>query len=790
MRRALLGTTALVAAGMLHGNPAAGERFVEAVGAAGAVPPLGIVGADAIREAFEGDLRQLQDLLQSKIKNALELAGEEEWWPYVHGLFPEFVVVEHKDGRLMRYGYSVDGTEVALTTPVEVVKTFVPAAGEAAREAVDGDPFLEASSTSKGRWRIRVIRGGPSLNGNYYPEGVLREAAGMFEGVRVFAKSDAEHLAGSGKDVRNLVGALKNAAFVEASGGGRGEIHADLVLIEPDGSIGTKIREAWDRGLTGLFGFSIDARAKAQPKTVGGKRFREAVQFLSVASVDLIVEPGAGGGIIQLLEAAKGAVMDRTQIISILEAGGHLRGRDVESLTDEQLVALMREAAAPRQPDPAPAPAPSTTPVVTLDDLRMVEARGTMRDRISRSKLPAVAQARLVARFNALERFTEAEVEDAIREEIDYVATFSPSGVVTGLGQRVQIVESQFEKVEDMLDAFFDREHRHHRQAQSFKECYVVMTGDHRVTGHLRHASEARMREALGTSSFDAVLGDGITRRLLRDYRTPNSYDVWRQLADAVPVADFRTQERTRFGGYGDLPAVAQAGNYDPLTSPTDDVATYAVTKRGGTEKVTLEMIKNDDVGAIRRIPINLSRAAKRTLSKFVLDFLRTNPTISDGVALFHASRGNLGTAALDKASYAAGRLAMLKRTEMDSNDRLGLPARNLWLPSDLEETGVDLFRRNTENDETFIQSTKPNVIPVWYWTDVNNWYLTADKMDVPTVEIGFLDGNEEPELFVQDAPNVGSMFSNDQLTWKIRHIYGGNVVDDRGFYGAVVADP
>ncbi|MBV5350479.1 hypothetical protein JZU71_04980, partial [bacterium] len=78
-------------------------------------------------------------------------------------------------------------------------------------------------------------------------------------------------------------------------------------------------------------------------------------------------------------------------------------------------------------------------------------------------------------------------------------------------------------------------------------------------------------------------------------------------------------------------------------------------------------------------------------------------------------------------------------------------------------------------------------VIPVKHWSDVNNWYLIADPADIPTIEIGFMDGKEAPELFVQDMPNVGSMFSNDQLTYKIRHIYGGAVMDYRGFYGAIV---
>ena len=135
-----------------------------------------------------------------------------------------------------------------------------------------------------------------------------------------------------------------------------------------------------------------------------------------------------------------------------------------------------------------------------------------------------------------------------------------------------------------------------------------------------------------------------------------------------------------------------------------------------------------------------------------------------------------------------AGRLAMLQQAELSSADRLGIAAKNLLVPTDLEETAFDLFRKQTNNDTDFVESLQMNVLPVWYWTDANNWYLTADKLDVPLIEVGFLDGNEEPEIFVQDTPNQGSLFSNDQIVYKIRHIYNGAVKDYRGFQGNVVA--
>ena len=764
--------------------------FREALG----VPALGLIGPDAVREAFEGDLSQLQDLLQGAIKRALELSGEEDWWPYIHGLFDDFIVVESKDGRLLKYAYQIDGTSVSLGTPVEVKKTFEPVSGDNPAklvEAADATAFIEAEDKTGGAWRIRVIRSGPSGNGNYYSDAVLREAAPMFEGVRVFVKSDDEHLAGRGKDVRNLIGALGDVAFVEGKMADAGEIRATLRLIEPDGDVAVKLREAWSRGMTRLFGFSIDAAAQAKRGTRAGRPVREAKKFLKVKSVDLIVEPGAGGGVVDLIEAKKETVMDRDEIIALLEARGLLTGKKADRLSDDRLVDMLREAMATDKQ--APSGGDQAAPVTSeemFEAVALVEARRTMRDRVNKSALPDKAKTRLVERFEGAERFTEAEVDRAIKDEAEYLAGFTESGHVRGLGEagRVVVGDGLFEKTGRMLDAFFDRENKDHRHARSFKEAYVAITGDTRVTGLVRDCDRALLRESLGSTSFDDVLGNAITRRMIKDYRATIRYDVWRGLATTVPINDFRTQERTRFGGYGDLPTVAESAAYGALGSPTDEKASYTVAKRGGTEDVTLEMIKNDDVGVIRQIPVKLSRSAKRTLGKFVLDFLADNPKIHDGATLFHAGHHNLGAAALGRTAFAAGRLAMLCQTEPGSGDKIGIPPRYLWVPDDLEETAVDLFRRNTENDKTFVQSQRIDVMPVWYWTDANNWFLSTDPDEIPTIEIGFLDGNEEPELFVQDSPTSGSMFTHDKLTWKIRHIYGGNVLDYRGMYGAIVA--
>ena len=75
--------------------------------------------------------------------------------------------------------------------------------------------------------------------------------------------------------------------------------------------------------------------------------------------------------------------------------------------------------------------------------------------------------------------------------------------------------------------------------------------------------------------------------------------------------------------------------------------------------------------------------------------------------------------------------------------------------------------------------------IVVDYWTTANRYFLVADTNLVPTIEVGFLDGKEEPELFSL-AENTGSAFSADKVVWKIRHVYGAGILDHRGLYSSI----
>lgn len=301
-----------------------------------------------------------------------------------------------------------------------------------------------------------------------------------------------------------------------------------------------------------------------------------------------------------------------------------------------------------------------------------------------------------------------------------------------------------------------------------------------------------RLTESIETSTWAEAFGDSIRRRLVAEY-SMDTYQTWRSIvSDFANSLDFRTNRRVRIGGYDVLPTVGQGAPYQPLTSPGDEEATYSISKKGGTEDWTLEAIANDDLTTLRRIPRKLGRAAALTLFRAIWNTtIAGNATIYDGVALFHDgshSNDNSGTA-LGETGIQSLRTKMIRQKQQgETSGFVGLIPRFLVHPPELQVTAYKLTRSESAVVGSDEDATTPNPyrglepIEVPTLTDTNDWFLIADPATVPTIEVGFYQGRQEPELFVQDQPNVGAVFTADKFTWKIRHIWGLAVLDYRGF--------
>ena len=100
---------------------------------------------------------------------------------------------------------------------------------------------------------------------------------------------------------------------------------------------------------------------------------------------------------------------------------------------------------------------------------------------------------------------------------------------------------------------------------------------------------------------------------------------------------------------------------------------------------------------------------------------------------------------------------------------------------------GSPLTPGGSDNDVNPLHN-QLEVIAVPQFTDTNNWYLLTDPAVLPTIELGFVGGQETPELLLQDAPTDGQVFTNDRISFKVRWEFGGGWLDYRGAYIGEVA--
>lgn len=660
------------------------------------------------------------------------------------------------------------------------------------------------------RVRVRILRQGPARSGRFYPARALDDLHRRMREAPVRCYADhptrLDDVVRPVRSVRDLVG-----YFTEPARDGDG-LYAVLNLLPSAAWAHELIREALrarSRGLPGpLVGLSIDAVARLRPVTLDGRPAHYVEEITALKSVDLVTEPSAGGEIVQ-------------EILESVEAqstGGAAGAAPPPPARDGEPA----PPAAPDRPGGSAAPGPPTSAAPGPEHaIHVLEAQLELERALARQQppLPPLLASHLRSRF-AGQAPTAPEIQEAIAEELvaldllrQQLGLAAPPAASPVCGNGVPkhaltvlcdgptrgraAVQAAMDRLFDLEIGEADRraiDGQRIPEWSGLREAYVQITGDAAVSGRV-DPERSIIREAneVTTSVLAEVVRNSMTKRLVRDYQ--GQPQDWRRFCSIRAIRDFKTQDRIRLFDFSSLSTVAENAAYPNL--PWDDAReTYTPAKRGNLVVVTREMILNDDLDAVRRIPTKLAIAAGITINEFVAGLFTANAgagsTLSDGFPVFDATNhANAGTAALSSAALQAALVAMLKQTSSAAK-RLGLRPRFLLVPPDLLFTALVLVNSTlapgSNNNDVNVLRGALEVIAMPAFTDTNNWYLLTDPAQVETIEIGFVGGQETPELFVQDGPTEGSVFTNDAITYKIRWEFGGGWVDYRGAYGALVA--
>lgn len=351
-------------------------------------------------------------------------------------------------------------------------------------------------------------------------------------------------------------------------------------------------------------------------------------------------------------------------------------------------------------------------------------------------------------------------------------------------------------------DAFFAGARSVERLLEGYRprdEASYPKMRDLLAKGRVRQACDLHddmLREAMVVSDLPILLVGTINLQVDNAYG--NVSQNWRQCFRARSFPNFQVQTIANLidlvvdndtGGHvtrnGIIPIVPEGSGYNEARIASE-YNTAKLATRGVTFTLTRQALINDTQGALQDIPAKLGDAMARTLNWAVASYLETNAALADTVALFHATHGNLetGNTALSLETIIAEYSAFSQQTS-PMGRVLNMRPKYLIVPPELQFTAIDILDQNMlmVNRQITATTTSTRVgtqnliasqlqlVVLEELTDANDWYLAADPGECSSIEVGFLDGRETPELFVSDAGNGSlDLAAADGIRHKIRH--------------------
>jgi len=676
----------------------------------------------------------------------------------------------------------------------------------------------------------------------YWSEDILQESVNIFQGVDINAYEITadyySHLkAPNNRDIEDIKKYLtsKKVGWVEKAWFDYQGIRAIIKFLPEERNIPNKIQQGIDQGNNNVLGLSIDSQIKGYEIIVDDMTVIMVTKIVSCSSVDVVTRPAAGGKFFRARAGLEGGQVDKDKIIELIKQKRPDLLKDVEpeQLNEDELIEMARMAMEPVKEETKKAAADDIDEKIknsVAEATKEIKERAAMDLMLSKSlaasNLPDMAKIR-IEKVLKDKKIDQKMIDDAIKDEKEYLGKMGVedlnledekarvSGGISGQQRAIMGIDRMFGlSKEDMVNLqkleTVDREKlfQDMRAAQdydeyedvpafkSLRDAYIYFTGDKEITGVFQ---TGRAAQDMTSATFPLALGNTLNRRLVADYRRTNfNENLIISIKKSAP--NFKNMEAVMVGYFSGLEVVNELDDYNEIAAITDEEATYKVVKRGNILTISREMIINDDLSLVQRIVNRLGWAAKRTHAKYVWGLVTGNANCTDGTPFFTALHGNLGSDALGFTSVYNAYIALANMKEKDSDEVIGLlddPSVKpvLVYPNTLIKEAESVINDDFYYGDNTLTSKIRNPMKgkisgaqVSLLSDVNDWFMFLPSKVADIIEISYLNGREEPELFLADSPTNYHVMKNDAIKYKIRHEYAGTTVDFRSGYKAVVA--
>lgn len=282
---------------------------------------------------------------------------------------------------------------------------------------------------------------------------------------------------------------------------------------------------------------------------------------------------------------------------------------------------------------------------------------------------------------------------------------------------------------------------------------------------------------AMTTGDMPNILANVANKSLFAGYETaPETWSTW---CDTGSVPDFKTNTIAMLSESSDLDQITEEQPYS-YGAMTDAKETFSIATYGKLFAITRQTIINDDLGALTKIPMAHGEAAARKVGDIAYAVLTANGNMRDGVALFHANHGNLGTAGVPSETTMAEAIKLLKlQKDLQSKRRLNIRAEYFIAPATLEGA-AEIFFNSAQFAGDLKSATRVNPYAGARFTRIYDarlddssttaYYLAGPKGK--TVVVFFLNGQQAPYMETKNGWTV------DGVEYKVRIDAGAKAVD------------
>lgn len=285
------------------------------------------------------------------------------------------------------------------------------------------------------------------------------------------------------------------------------------------------------------------------------------------------------------------------------------------------------------------------------------------------------------------------------------------------------------------------------------------------------------VRAAMETGDFVHIIADIAEKSLLDGYQAEEQ--DFKGIFRKATARNFKNIERVRLGDFPALASVAEGAGYTEAAIG-ENKEVYGVGKFGKRIGYTFEMMVDQDLDMIGRIPMQMGNAAARLENYVVWTKFMTPGNLADGNAVFNVGDENESNLVLDAAGMKVARKYFNTRTA-EEGARLGLKPSFLVVGSDLLDDAeflLGLYPETAFGDRSSLVSATLRKQLTLVHTDyvpALNWFVLASNAQIDTMEYAYLDGYERPTITREDS------FAVDKIDMKVRHIFGAGWIDRRG---------